>query len=156
MACVGQESMRKCIETVREYVILLEMFLRNGHPYQKAFLSVGLLVIVVFVLGLVFSLPEADANSVQAGLTVIAETLGVLLGVVFVVIVLLIEQGRQAKDLLVAASQKYRDLLSQHINDIDAERKKLVSSVKRKEIQLDDPQPGYNPVPHRDIIYDLS
>jgi hypothetical protein len=152
----GEAPMCKCIEAIREHILVLKLFVRHTHPYNKALVLVNLLVVVSFVFGLVFLLPKADENSIQAGLTIIAETLGVLIGVTFVVIVLLIEQGRQAEDVLIVASQKYRDLLTKHVDEIDTERKELVTSVKRGRIQLDEPQPGFNPVEHREIIYSLS
>jgi hypothetical protein len=103
---------------------------RFEHPCTKAASLTAFMAVVLWALALIFLLPHADHTSIQAGLTIIAEILGVLLGAILVVVGFLTEQGRQAEDLLVSASQKYRALLEEHLEEINAERQGLVKSVK--------------------------
>jgi hypothetical protein len=148
--------MHKLIEKIREYVAYLKLVIQHGRAYRKALHLTTFLVTATLVLSLVFLLPRADKESIQAGLTVIAETLGVLLGLVFVVVVLLIEQGRQAEDTLIAVSPKYRDWALKSCDEIDSERRALIASVKGGEVRLDELQSQYDPTTTQEIICNLS
>ena len=114
-------------------------FVRHGHAYKKAIYVAAFVTIVILGLGLAFLLPNADSTSVQAGLTIIAELLGVLLGGVLVVVVLLVERVQQAEELLRGAYQKYRRLIESSLEQVDAGRQQLIEQVKSGEIQLNDP-----------------
>jgi len=114
-------------------------FVRYGHAYKKAMYLAALVTIVLFGLSLAFFLPNADPTSTQAGLTIIAEILGVLLGVVLVIVVLLVEQGQQAEELLRGAYQKYRRLMQSSLQQVGAARQQLMERIGSGEIQLNDP-----------------
>jgi hypothetical protein len=146
---------------MRDYSERFKRFVHSIHSYRRATFVTAFLTIIVFGLGLTYLLPNADSASVQAGLTVIAEILGVLLGAVLVVVVLLIEQGHQAEELLRRAFPKYRRLIDSHSEQIDLGRQQLIEEVKSGQIQFDDPAflgPSGIPAPakYRDVIANLS
>jgi hypothetical protein len=151
-----ETTMREYVETVRDNIGVFKLFVRVGYPYQKARYVAAFLVFVAFALSLAFLLPNADYASVQTGLVAIAEILGVLLGVVLVAIVLMVEQGRQAEDVLTTPSQTYRELVAQHIEDIDNARRALIASARRGVIQLDQPQGRFDLATNREVIGSLS
>jgi hypothetical protein len=139
----------------------LKRFIRYGHPYKKAMYvaSLGMAAILLFTLR--FLLPRADAASVQGGLTIIAEILGVLLGAVLIVVGLLVEQRLQAEEHLRGILQNYRSLIQSKRGSLESGRRQLVERVKEGKIQLDEPVfvgPSGTPssTTFRDIIGALS
>lgn len=92
-------------------------------------------LVAILLFGLVFLVPKADAGSIQAGLTIIAEILGVALGAVLVVTVLLIEQRQQAEEHLRRVLPKYRRLIQSSIDTVNAAREELVEHARGGKIQ---------------------
>ena len=103
--------------------------IKDGHPFLR-------IAIFAFPILLIFSvfffwqlLPLASATSIQAGLTLIAEILGVLLGAVLVVIGLLIDQFRQAETILSTTYPYYRQQAEKDINLIVEARQQIVKGL---------------------------
>jgi hypothetical protein len=146
-------SMKQTLGRLRE-------FIRYGHTHQKALYVTAFAVLVIFVLGLVFLLPHADHTSVQAGLTIVAEILGVLLGALLLVVERLVDQGQQAAQLLRTAYKEYYDLVKAHLEEIDTACNRLIDLAKGGKIKLDAPTfVGPHSVPsktkYRDVIGNL-
>lgn len=117
----------------------LKEFMRYGQIHQKAICLAALVGLVIFLFGLTYSLPIADHTSAQAGLSLVAGVLGVLLGAVLLVVERLIDQSQQAKSLLRAAYHKYYDLIEDHIEEIDVAREDLINLSDTNQIALDAP-----------------
>lgn len=114
-------------------------FLRHMSLYDKATYISACCLVLVFLFGLAFLLPNADSSSTRAGLTIIAEILGVLLGAALVVAGLLIEQSGQAEQLLRTVFPKYRGLIQQRARTVGRARAELCARIGEGKIQLDDP-----------------
>jgi hypothetical protein len=113
-------------------------FIRHGHTYRKAIYAAGCVSLAISGLGLALLLPQADHTSVQAGLTTIAGILGVLLGSVLVVVVLLVEQGRESEQFLRGIYHQYHELLESNLEHIDESRQRLTELVRSGEIRLNE------------------
>lgn len=145
---------------MRIYFARFKHFLRYGHPYRKAAYFAGFALLLIFGIGCVLSLPHADSASAQAGLTIIAQILGVLLGAVLVIVVLLVEQGQRSEELLRGAYLTYRRTIESNLLSVDKARQQLVHLIEKGEIKLDDPiVVGPDGVPlrrkYRDVIGSL-
>jgi cytochrome c biogenesis protein CcdA len=143
------------------YIRKLKQFIRYGHPYKKTTYVAMFGIALILVFALIFLLPNADANSVQAGLTIIAEILGVLLGVVLVVVGLLVEQRFQAEEHLRGILQKYRSLIQSQLGAVNSGRQQFITQAREGKIQLSEPifvGPSGTPssTTFRDIIGALS
>lgn len=121
------------------YIERFRDFVRYTHPYTWATRVASLELVAILLLGLVFLVPKPDAGSIQAGLTIIAEILGVALGAVLVVTVLLIEQRLQAEEHLRRVLPKYRRLIESSIDTVNAAREELVERVRGGKIQRANP-----------------
>jgi len=97
----------------------------------------GMAAVLAFSLACL--LPRADATSVQAGLTVIAEILGVLLGAMLLVAVVLMEQQAQAEELLRVAQHKYRALINNELHWVIVAQRELTDEIKKGNLQLKQP-----------------
>jgi hypothetical protein len=114
-------------------------FIRHSHVYTKAAYIAAIVVTIIFGLGITLLFPHADANSIQAGLAIIAEILGVLLGVVLVIVGLLVQQEQQSEALLRDAYPKYYKLIKSHLRQVNSGRQRLINFVRAKQIKLSDP-----------------
>lgn len=123
---------------MRAYLNSLQEFIRYGHPYKKGMVFAAFILLIIASVGITFSLRRADATSIQAGLTIVAEILGVLLGAVLVIVVLLIEQGQSAAEQLRSSYPKYRRKIETNITIVEKASKQLIKLVKQKKIQLDE------------------
>jgi hypothetical protein len=117
----------------------LKRLLGQRNPYKRTACISAFCLVLVSIFGLAFLLPNANASSAQAGLTVVAEILGVLLGAALVVAGLVIEQSAQAEQLLRAVLPKYRGQIQAKARIVNAARVEVLEQVKAGEIQLDDP-----------------
>jgi len=144
-----------------DFIERLKEFARFGHPYRKTAYITAFMLVVVFIASVLFLLPYADYTSVQAGLTIIAEILGVLLGTVLIVIGLLIDQDHRARELLRRAFPMTHKFLHSKLNLIQGEWGHLIEQVIDGQIQLDEPAyvgPSGAPLPvsYRDHLGNLS
>jgi hypothetical protein len=132
-----KESIQQKIERAKRYI-------RYRHPFEKAaFISLAIIVVLsIFAITSVF--PYANSVSIHAGLTVIAEILGVLIGVLLIVIVLMIEQFRQADTILKNAMPKYFELMTAKSQIINLCREEMIEWVTQKEISDIDPEKDEN------------
>lgn len=130
-------SIQQKLERARRYWIL-------GHPFEKAALiSLGVLV-VLLVVAITTVIPHANSVSIHAGLTVIAEILGVLIGALLIVIVLMIEQLRQADNILKNAMPKYLHLMSTKKQIIDTLRGLMIKWLSKNKPSGIDPETDAN------------
>ena len=122
---------------MRAYLNNLQEFIKYGHPYKKGMILAAFILLIIASVGITYSLRRADAGSIQAGLTIVAEILGVLLGAVLVIVVLLIEQGQRAEEQLRSSYPKYRRKIETNIATIEKASKQLIKLIKQGKIRLD-------------------
>jgi tyrosine-protein phosphatase YwqE len=120
------------------YLNNIQEFIKYGHPYKKGVYFAIFILVIIAAVGIFSSLRHADATSIQAGLTIVAEILGVLLGAVLIIVVLLTEQGQRAEEQLRGTYSKYRRKIETNTATIEKARKQLMKLVKEQKIQLDE------------------
>ena len=125
------------------------------HPYVIAAI-VSLVLIIILVFALSSLIPFTTASASHAALTVIAEILGVLLGVFLIIITLLIEQIRQAESVITRAFPKYNKLAKLESNAIIAGRKQLIDLIAKGEVSLHEPTFEEVDISFREAINYLS
>ncbi len=124
---------------IKIYLKRFQDFYRYGQSYNKGIYLSIIILIIIAIFGTINSLKHADTTSIQAGLTIIAEILGVLLGAVLIIVVLLIEQRQRAEEHLRGAYPKYRCKIRDNIAIVEKAYKQLIILVRNKKIQLDEP-----------------
>ena len=140
----------------------IKYFVRHEHPLRLANLLAAVALGLLLLVGLALLTPRADAESVRDGLTIVAEILGVLLGVILVAVVRLMEQGVRAEELMRGAHQKYRDLIEANLSAIDSGRRQLIEHIAAGRIAPEDPvyiaEEDYLPSSKkfRDVVAGLS
>ena len=103
--------------------------IRYRHPLSKIAILASPFLLAIFVYFLWYLLPLASATSIQAGLTLVAEILGVLLGAVFVIIVFLAERLRDAETLLSKSFPNYRQKIIEDADGIFDAKEQLAKFV---------------------------
>lgn len=122
---------------MRAHLNNIQDFFKYGHPFKKGMTFVAFILLIIASVGTTYSLKRADAASIQAGLTIVAEILGVLLGAVLVIVVLLIEQGQRAEEQLRALYPKYRRNIETNIATIEKASRQLIKLIKQQKIRFD-------------------
>lgn len=140
---------------MKSFLILLKF-----QPYKFAIYLSSALLIIVYIIGLIFYLPHADCDSIQNGFSVIAQILGVLLGVFIVLIILLIEQKQNAEKHLAAEFHNYKNLVKENFELIRESRKEIQSRINNGEFGLKDyldyPDGAHSHNNFQDILGNLS
>jgi hypothetical protein len=110
---------------------------RFGLLYRKGIYLSAVIMVIIAIAGTSYSLKYADASSIQSGITIITEILGVLLGAVLVIVVFLVEQGQRAEERLLRACPVYRRKIESKIGLVEKAIDQLSRLVKSKKITLD-------------------
>ena len=110
---------------------------RYGQPFSKTAIFAIPFFLVLLIYFFWHLLPLASATSIQAGLTVVAEILGVLLGAILVIIGFLSDRLRQAETLLSEALPSYRKIIEAKRDGIVKAREKLVQGVLKTKSNWD-------------------
>jgi len=126
--------MNKIKKTVGKF----DEFIRYGSPFKKALAILIPLSIIAFILSLHFIIPNMDKDSIQAGLTIVAEIQGVMLGVVLVILGVLVEQGKSSEEILRQFYPKYRHLMEDKIQLLHDGLNEFRKSIDDKDIELHD------------------
>jgi tyrosine-protein phosphatase YwqE len=141
---------------MKAHINNLQEFIKYSHPYTKGMTFSALILFIIGLVGIICLMKRADATSIQAGLTIVAEILGVLLGTVLIIVVLLIEQGQRAEELLRGSYPKYRRKIETNITTIEKAFKQLIKLIKNQTIQLDEhiilPNDIYLDTKYRDVV----
>lgn len=126
---------------IKDICIRVLFFFRRHHLFSR--MAFFILPIVVIFLYYFYEnvFPFADATSIQAGMTLLAEILGVMLGAVLVILVLFFEQYRQSDDLLAQNFLEYRNLIKAHLPLIVKGRKKLIREIPKIIEEFSDSEP---------------
>ena len=130
--------------------------IKDSHPYLKAIFIVGLFLLAYLIYFAIKVLPVVDATSIQSGLTLVAELLGVMLGALLVVIVLLIDQLHQAESILESSHPAYHSVFKQHQRIIISTRNRFLKLVESGEVALDDKTSKETSMTFRDVISSLT
>ncbi len=136
-------------------------FFKYAPTHRKAIYFTVFACSIMYILGLFYVFPGLDAASVRVGLSVIVGILGVLLGAILLVVERQIDHGQEGMHICKSSYPKYKELIEQHIDEIDKEGKRLIKLVKEKEINIDTPAfgglKGISPskTKYRDIIGNL-
>jgi len=106
-----------------------------GLRYRQPFVTISFFIVPAIILFVFYFFmviyPLSSAESIQAGMTLLAEILGVILGAVLVIVVLFIDQFRQSQGLLETASSEYRHLVITNLPLIKKARKQLIREIPK-------------------------
>ena len=121
------------------YTARFGSLMRSARPHWAVYCVVGIALAGAVLLGIGYYLPRANAGSIRDALTVIAETLGVILGAVLVVAGVLFEQSLQAEALVRRVQPEYRSLVELKRGMLDDARRALVEHANKGSFRLEEP-----------------